>query len=284
LRIITNPGLNLTAEEIERHRVTIMPQRIMVDGVEHDTRSPVSFAEIDRWMREAKQPPHIVGTTAAEFVDVFRRLAPEDPELLVVTASKKLVGTNQAATSAARTFATLPSLGHARVAVVDCLSVDVAGALTLVRAAELAERGAGLDAVARDAREFAAKTEVIAIPMILDNLVKGGRATFLRALVANTLGVSPLIGFVDGEMRPLGTAKRADVVAAARDHVLARVGKGRKLWVGIGHGGDEALAKTLATELQNACTVERLTLRPLCATTYLNIGPRSLAVSFTPRA
>jgi DegV family protein with EDD domain len=281
MRIITNPGLNLSAEEIQRHRVVIMPQRIMVDGEEHDTRSRISFAEIDRWMRDAKQVPHIVGTTAAEFIDTFRRAAAEDPELLVVTASRKLIGTNQAAVSAARAYTAMPANAHTRVVPIDCGSVDLPGAFCVGYAAEAAAAGHPLERVGEETRAFAAATSTITVPGTLDYLVKGGRASFLRALVANTLNLSPLIGFVDGEMRPIGTVKRGEMVSAMRDHVVASAPRGARVWIGIAHGGNDAGAQALARELSAAFSVRRLVVRPLCATTYLNLGPQSLALSFT---
>jgi len=46
MRIITNPGSNLTSAIVARYDVDVTPQQIVVDGVLHDTRDSIPQEEI----------------------------------------------------------------------------------------------------------------------------------------------------------------------------------------------------------------------------------------------
>lgn len=63
VRIITNPGSNLDDDEVHRHDVEVMPQKVVVDGISHDTRNDLgNFEKIDRWVKSAQRHPTVQGT------------------------------------------------------------------------------------------------------------------------------------------------------------------------------------------------------------------------------
>jgi hypothetical protein len=102
VRIVTNPGTNLDAAEIARYRPLLTPQTIVVDGVEHDTRDTTSHVDIDAWVKQAKEHPCVLGTSAARFVDAFRTLAQDHEEILVVQGSRHVIGSSASAVSGGR--------------------------------------------------------------------------------------------------------------------------------------------------------------------------------------
>jgi catechol 2,3-dioxygenase-like lactoylglutathione lyase family enzyme len=73
VRLITNPGSNLTPELIARYRILVLPQHIVVDGVVHDTRTSPTHGTVEQWVRDAKRWPETVGTTAAESIAGFQQ-------------------------------------------------------------------------------------------------------------------------------------------------------------------------------------------------------------------
>lgn len=44
MRILTNPGSNLTDEVAHSLDVDLTPQKIVVDGISHDTRNALDFS------------------------------------------------------------------------------------------------------------------------------------------------------------------------------------------------------------------------------------------------
>ncbi len=119
MKIVSKSGLNLTGPEIERYGLVLIPQHIRVDGVEHRTDQPPSFALVDRWVREATFPPEVVPFSEEELLPVLQETAQRDAEILVVTAARKLIDSYDAATAAARRMKALPEFARAHVRVVD---------------------------------------------------------------------------------------------------------------------------------------------------------------------
>jgi len=50
MRIVTNPGSNLFSAEVQRGAVFMTGQKIVVDDVQHETRSGMSLITVDHWV------------------------------------------------------------------------------------------------------------------------------------------------------------------------------------------------------------------------------------------
>ncbi|HEX7662959.1 MAG TPA: hypothetical protein VF407_00535, partial [Polyangiaceae bacterium] len=62
MQIVTNPGSNVPPKAVAHYGIVLSPQHIVVDGKAHDTREPITLAQIDGWVRTAREFPHVVGT------------------------------------------------------------------------------------------------------------------------------------------------------------------------------------------------------------------------------
>ncbi|MBS2026280.1 MAG: hypothetical protein JST54_00125 [Deltaproteobacteria bacterium] len=69
MRIVSNPGSNLDEDLANRLKIDLMPQRIVVDGIPHDTRGEIPLSKVDAWIQRSSSHPHVQGTTAADFVE-----------------------------------------------------------------------------------------------------------------------------------------------------------------------------------------------------------------------
>ena len=172
MRLVTNPGSNRSAAAITRYDVHVTPQNIIVDGAAYDTRSEMSFETIDAWVRTAKVHPYVVGTTAAEFVGLFRELAARDREMLVVMTSRKIIGSHDAAVSAAKTLGSQRGFVDVRIRVADTGMTDVGAGLATILAGEAKRAGASLDELAALVDAFRSHARLVVLPEILGYFVK----------------------------------------------------------------------------------------------------------------
>lgn len=282
MRIVTNPGTNLDAAEIARYRAFLMPQAIVVDGVEHDTRDGITHAEIDAWVKKAKEHPFVLGTSAARFVDAFRTLAQEHEEILVVQGSRHVIGSYASAVSAVRTLEKLPGLGGVRAKILDTRFTDLGSGLSVIFAAEAHQAGLPFARVVELCEQLARHAVGVFVPRELDYLVKGGRASFMKAMVANLLGRSPVIVMEEGELRPAGTTRRDEMIPSMCAELVKRVGSSRRVWLAVVHSGEEAGAAELVAALRKQLDVALCLVRTASAAVYLNVGPGSLAAFALP--
>lgn len=276
--IVTNPGSNLSEAELAAYGVRLTPQQIVVDGVSHDTRAGVTHEQIDAWVRGAKVHPHVVGTTAAEFVTIFRELLRADPEVFAVMTSRKIIGSHDAAVAAARTL--VESHKTPRVHVLDSGVTDLGAGLACALVGEAIVAGLTPAAIEELIAAYRAHARFVFVPETLDYLVKGGRATVVRAFLANVLGVRPLIGFVDGELKVLRKVdKKGDLAAELCAALEETIPAGRPMWAAVMHGGGLVKASLAATAVRARWSVEWQVVRPLSPSIYLHAGPGTVGVA-----
>jgi DegV family protein with EDD domain len=285
MRIVTNPGSNLSAAALERYGVELTAQTIQVDDEAHDTREALSFADIDRWVAAAKVHPYVVGTTAAEYIGLFRQMARSEREILTVTTSRHVIGSHDAALAAARTMLARPEHADMTISVADSGVTDVGAGLATALAGEARLAGESMAAIVDRIERFRSAAVLRFLPDQLDYMVKGGRTSIFKRWLAEWLGVRPLLGFVNGEAALLGrVSTSADRARALVDSAMGGLKAGAQAWVAVMHGGGRAIADAARCEslARTRLDVRFCAIRPLSPSIYLHGGPGVLAMIVVP--
>lgn len=141
MKIFTNPGSNVPGAALTRYGIVLAPQRIVVDGVSHDTRDEIPLSTVDGWVRDSHEFPYVVGTTAHEFVDLFLEALQSERELLAVTVSRRIIKSFDSAESAAHTLQGRIKQAGANVAVLGTTTTDLGSGLLCIAAGEAARAG-----------------------------------------------------------------------------------------------------------------------------------------------
>ncbi|HTJ83928.1 MAG TPA: DegV family protein [Polyangiaceae bacterium] len=279
--VVTNPGSNLPVELVGKYGIELTPQQIMVDGTAHDTREGVTFEQIDAWVRTAREHPYVLGTNAGEFANLFSRIAQRNKEIFAVMTSRKVIGSHDAAVVAARTVTERHP--DVRIAVGDTGVTDLGAGLACVLAAEARESGATMPQISALIAAFRKNVRFLVAVKTLDYLVKGGRASTMRAFFADLFGLRPLIAFVDGELRAVGkTNAKADPSVALGTWLEKQAGPKRPVWAGVFHGNSPVLAAMMQKELRARFDVSYCLVRPLSPSIYLHLGPESVGAGIIP--
>lgn len=280
MKIVTNPGSNLPPQALAHYGIALSPQQIVVGREAHDTRTAIPYATIDRWIRTSPEFPHVVGTTAPEFVGMLGPLAKEDPELCLVLSSKQIIQTHAAAVSATKTLATAAAFKHVQAAVIDSRATDLGCGLMTIAAGEARRANLGLARAQRMLEALPERTTMAFVPETLENLVKGGRASWARAQIANLLQLRPLIGFQKGELVALDRFKRSlDPGDVLVEHALRTHGPQRPVWAGVIHSdrSDERALRLLA-RVRATFDVRYALIRPISPSIYLHAGAGSIGL------
>jgi DegV family protein with EDD domain len=281
MQIVINQGANLPDRAIAHYPIVVAPAHIVVDGKSHNPND-VSHADLDKWVKSASEFPHLVGTTAQEFAHMFTELSHDDSEIVVVAASRKLIGTYAAASSAARTVQERAAYAQLKISVVDSMLVDIGPGMLALAAGEMKLAGVPLRKMVSVLESMALRARFCSTVATLDNLVRGGRASFLRAWVANFLSIKPLLGMENGEVSNAGKIKGNADRAEAMASELAKVDAGKRVWVGIAHGSDLQTAHALRRSLEKKFDVAYSMTIPVNPTAYLHAGRGSLFAVVIP--
>lgn len=285
MRILTNPGSNLDEDLTLARDIDLTPQKIVVDGISRDTRNTINFEQIDGWVKKAHTHPQVQGTTEAEFLETFGRLLRKDPELLCVMTSRRLIGSHDAAVAAARQLKSAddPVLRSAKVEVVDSLVTDVGAGLCTLAASQARKAGLPLADTAAFLRAFAERGRNVVAIATLENLIKGGRASFLQASVANFFNIRPMISLVDGAIASVAKiSAKANIAEKIDEYLSTRLDPGTAVWAAVTHGNVPEAAGAVAEKLRARYRCEYVLVRPLSPSIYLHTGPGAVGAFVYP--
>lgn len=282
MKIITNPGSNLSARALAEYRVGVTAQVIVVDGEARATSGVTELSEIDRWVAEAKVHPYVVGTTAAEFVPLLRACRKDGEDALVVMSSRKIIGSHDAALKAVEIVAA--TAGPGNMSVIDTGVTDAAAGLACILAGQLAKEGHDLRAVVRALDSYQQHVRFVFTVDSLDYLVKGGRASSLRAWAARLFGLRPIIGMVGGEVKSIAKASTSRPPAeSVADHLAPELA-GQPVWAAVVHGDAPAAAAEMERVLGERFDLRFVYRRPISPSIYLHTGAGAVGAAVVPIA
>lgn len=283
VKLFTNPGSNLSPAAVLRYGFALSAQQIVVDGVQHDMRQHRSLDDVDRWVASARDFPHVVGTTAADMMDLYLEALKQERELLTIATSRKIIRSYDAARSAAGTLAAHPRYADASIEIVDTMTTDIGAALICLAVGEAARANWSFAETIQMASEMSKSGSTVLYIQDLGRLVRGGRAGQVRSWLANRLGLRPLVGFVDGELAPIGTVRDSDDPSAMLvDGAIRRFGEGRAVWIAVNHGGSPEQVPRCVEACRRKLDVRYVYTRALSSGVYLHCGRGSLGLSVVP--
>jgi fatty acid kinase fatty acid binding subunit len=205
--VVTDSAAAIPADLLERHRITVVPMWLTVDGV--------AIREGERTLGELLGDARVATSapTPGEFAEAVRqRLAHGADGAVVVTIASAMSASHSAATVAAR------EVGE-RARVVDSMTAAGGQALVVLAAATCADAGGSLTEVADAASAVATRVRLVATVPDLAHLVRSGRVPGIAGWAGRTLGISPLFEFRAGTVRRLRPAFGMD---AALDRIATR--------------------------------------------------------------
>lgn len=197
IKIVTDSTAYLPEAMVRQHDIRVVPlcvhfgDKVFKEGVE------LSIEGFYTRLREAPELPSTSQPSAGEFHVVFKELADQGHQILVMTISSKLSGTWNSAMAAKE------MLPEADITVFDSLSTSIGLHLMIEAALEALENGAGLEEVLALVEGIRDKIHVLFVVDTLEYLAKGGRIGNAKAFLGTLLKVKPILVLKDGAIEPL---------------------------------------------------------------------------------
>lgn len=198
VKIVTDTLSDITGDLAAQLGITTVP--LYVRFGEEVYRDRVDITSEDFYRRLVNEPklPSTTQPTPNDFAEVYKKLAQETDEILVIVVSSKLSGTYQSALQA-KDYAK----GKCRIEIVDSMTVALAEGLIVAAAVKAVKEGANLDKVTEMARKATGRSHLIAYFDTLKYLAKGGRIGKAKEFLGSMLSVKQILTVKDGEMAPL---------------------------------------------------------------------------------
>jgi DegV family protein with EDD domain len=198
VKIVTDTLSDITADLAAQLGITVIP--LYVRFGEEIYRDRIDITSEDFYRRLVNEPklPSTTQPSPNDFLEVFKKLAEETDEILVITISSKMSGTSQSALQAKEIMK-----GKVKIEIVDTLQVAMAEGLVAISAANAAKQGGDLARITGVARSALSRIHLVAYFDTLKYLAKGGRIGKASGLVGSLLSVKPILTTKEGEMAPL---------------------------------------------------------------------------------
>ena len=280
--IVTDSTAYLPDSVVDAHSIQVVPLHVIVGGTEFSEGVDITTAEVAAALRSFK-PVSTSRPSPQSFLDAYEKAAAGGAEGIVsVHISADMSSTVESAHLAAQQ-------SPVPVTVVDSRSLGMAMGYAVVSAAELADQGGSLEDVAAQARSRAEASTVVFYVDTLEHLRRGGRIGSASAFLGSALAIKPILGLVDGHIRPLEKVRTSSrALARLEELAVSAVEKaGAGVDIAVHHLDSQSraddLAARLTARLEGLAQDGDVRVVELGAVVGAHVGPGTIAVAVSPR-
>lgn len=281
IAIVTDSTAYLPSSVVDAHGIHVVALHVIIGGTEFSEGVDVSTAEVAAALR-AFRPVSTSRPSPQAMLDAYEKAAADGATGIVsVHISADMSSTVESAHLAAQ-HSPVP------VHVVDSRSLGMAMGYAVVSAAARAAEGASLEDVAAHALSRCETATVVFYVDTLEHLRRGGRIGSASAFLGSALAIKPILGLVDGSIRPLekvrtssralGRLEELAVAAAAAPGVQHGVD------IAVHHLDSASRAEALAAQLSARVPQAAIEVVELGAVVGAHVGPGTIAVAVSPRS
>lgn len=282
VRIITDSASDITREDVAaagNPALTVLPLSITFGNTTYEDGVNLSHQRFYELLVEGDDLPMTGQVNPYAFEQVIGEARAAGDEVIVITLSGKLSGTNASANTAAASF-------DSGVYVVDSKNVTVGERVLVDYALRLV--GEGLSAVDIATALEQAREDIYVVGLLdtLEYLRRGGRIPASAAALGKLLSIKPVITIEDGAVELLGKARGSK---NGRNLLTQQVetagGIDFAMPIALGYAGlDDALLRKYIEDSRHIwedhIALEDLPVHSVGATIGTHVGPGAIALAF----
>ena len=282
VRIITDSASDITREDVAaagNPALTVLPLSITFGNTTYEDGVNLSHQRFYELLVEVDDLPMTGQVNPYAFEQAIGEARAAGDEVIVITLSGKLSGTNASANTAAASF-------DSGVYVVDSKNVTVGERVLVDYALRLV--GEGLSAVDIATALEQAREDIYVVGLLdtLEYLRRGGRIPASAAALGKLLSIKPVITIEDGAVELLGKARGSK---NGRNLLTQQVetagGIDFAMPIALGYAGlDDALLRKYIEDSRHIwedhIALEDLPVHSVGATIGTHVGPGAIALAF----
>jgi DegV family protein with EDD domain len=225
IALVTDSACDLPLDFIENHQIQMIPFNLSFGETLFLDKLTVTPEQFYTLLKTRREHPKTAQASVATVQSLFSFLSTHYESILHFSISDKLSGAYAFSRQAAEKFASK------KISVIDTKNLSLGEGLIVMRAAEAIEQGLSHDEVRRQSDEWIAKTRIWVDVASLKYLVRGGRISPMKGLLARLLNLKPIITLdEEGRGFPFGKSfgRRANMKKILR--LAAEYAARGKIW------------------------------------------------------
>ncbi|MDN6899760.1 DegV family protein [Oenococcus sicerae] len=246
IKIVTDSSAALTAEEIKKYDIEVVPLQVSIDDHNYLEGIEISHEEFFKKMETAKKLPTSSQPAVINFYDAYEHILEKSPNVQIISIhlSEALSGTGQTAAAVAKDF-------KGKVIFFDSHSIDRGLSFQVLAAAKMAQEGKNVNEIFQKLNQIAKQTRIFLSLESLKNLIAGGRISRASGLVGSLLNIKVGLEFIDDSIKTVSKGRGEKSINKFYDQVILGMQKLTKVHaIGISHVDDPDGAKALADRLR----------------------------------
>ena len=282
-QIISDGSCDFSKEEVASSKIEVVPFYIALDG-EHFQREGIELQRdefINLIKTEKKLFPKTSQPNPQDYIDVFEPHLKEGRDILTVTISSKMSGSQSSALLATQMMQ--DEYPDRKILLLDSLSASLGQGIIIREILKMRDAGLSVEEALENGKRIVASTSCYFTLETLDYLKKGGRVGPTTAFVGSVFGLKPILHVVDGQVFQLdnvrGRKKSLELIKEAL--VEALKDEVDKVSIVIGHILSKVDASNLYNSIESALKTK--ITNPICevgATIATHTGPGALAFAY----
>jgi len=195
IAVVTDSTSDLPESARERYNINVVPLSVAFDNkIYTDDGKSIKQDNFYKMIEKSDCMPKAATPAPGDFLKTYTGLLEEEKEIISIHISRKLSGTINSAELARK------QLDGKNIHIIDSHLVHMSCGFMAIKASNMANQNYDADYIIKELDNFSKKINSFFVPRSLDNLIKGGRISKIRAAFANLLEVKPILTLKDGEV------------------------------------------------------------------------------------
>lgn len=275
VRIILDSSADV-AEKIKKN-FKFVPLPVFFGETRYEDGVNLSHAEFYKMLAESSVLPTTSQATPFDYSKVYKETVGAGDEAVVLTLSKKLSGTYQSASVAARDY-------PGKIFVVDSETVTIGTGVLAAYALKLIGEGLSAKETAEEIEAKKGRVRIVARVETLEYLKRGGRISRTVAFAGELLSFKPVIAVEGGEVILLGKARGAKQSNNLLEQEIAKSGGvDFSMPVLLGYTGtDDSVLKSYISDFSHLWTghADSLDIAEIGCLVGTHVGPGAIGAAY----
>jgi uncharacterized protein len=199
IALVTDSTCDLAQDIIDNYQINMLPININFGENHYLDKVTIQPEQFYTLLKENKDYPKSSQVNEKSFTNLYSHLASHYDSIIAIHLSDKLSGTFNSSQKAARAIS---KEFNKPISVIDSKNLSGALGLVVLRTAQAIEEGYSHDQVIAMAENWTKHLKIFVSVKSIKYLVRGGRVSAVRGLVARLLNINPIVS-IDETGKPI---------------------------------------------------------------------------------
>jgi DegV family protein with EDD domain len=190
IALVTDSTCDLAEEIIDNYQIHMLPVNISFGENHYLDKITIRPDQFYKMLNDSPDYPKSSQINEKSFINLYSHLASHYDSIIAVNLSDKLSGTFHTSQKAAQIVS---KEFNKPISVINSKGISGSIGLVVLRIAEAIEKGYSHDQIVTMAEKWVKDAKIFVTVITVKYLVKGGRLSFTKGLIARILNISPII-------------------------------------------------------------------------------------------